>query len=129
MSACNALLPLLPLYLLQSPDWYDEAAVGAGLAASKAPRDQLFLISKIHPRDFGKDATMAAITRSLQHFNSSYLDMLLLHYPSCTPGTKCVPQPDKVWQDSWRALEDAVQTGLVHSIGEYHAWGPSSTLC
>eukprot|EP00878_Enallax_costatus_P008420 GHUV01008801.1.p1 GENE.GHUV01008801.1~~GHUV01008801.1.p1 ORF type:complete len:575 (+),score=160.71 GHUV01008801.1:1377-3101(+) len=101
----------------ESPDWYDEAQVGAGLAASKVPRDQLFLMSKIHPRDFGHAATLAAVKRSLGHYNTSYLDMLLLHYPSCTPGTQCVPQPERTWQQSWKTLEELVNAQLVRSIG------------
>lgn len=104
---------------LQSPDWYDEGQVGVGLAEAKVPREQLFLTSKIHPRDLGRNGTLAAVKRSLSHFKTTYLDLLLLHYPSCTPGTHCVPHPHKRWQDSWGALEELVAAKLVRSIGEY----------
>eukprot|EP00879_Flechtneria_rotunda_P018463 GHRR01019367.1.p1 GENE.GHRR01019367.1~~GHRR01019367.1.p1 ORF type:complete len:495 (+),score=162.62 GHRR01019367.1:249-1733(+) len=101
----------------ESPDWYKEDQVAAGLAAAKLPREQLFLISKIHPRDLGRNATLAAFKRSLAHFNTSYLNLLLLHYPSCSPGTNCVPLPHQSWQESWKALEELAKSGQVHSIG------------
>jgi diketogulonate reductase-like aldo/keto reductase len=63
--------------------------VGSGLAASKVPRDQLFITSKVHPRDLGYNATLAAAGRSLQKLRTTYLDLLLLHYPACFPGLWC----------------------------------------
>lgn len=92
--------------------------MGAGLAASKVPRDQLFLTSKIHPRDLGYNATLAAFSRALQHLRTTYLDLLLLHYPTCFPSANCIPAPHQTWQESWRALEHLVGQGKVRSIGE-----------
>jgi diketogulonate reductase-like aldo/keto reductase len=103
---------------LQSKDWYDEEAVGAGLAAAKVPREQLFLTSKIHPRDLGYDPTLAAAERALQHLRTSYLDLLLLHYPACFPGANCIPLTVHSWQKSWQALEHLVAQGKVRSVGE-----------
>jgi diketogulonate reductase-like aldo/keto reductase len=45
------------------------------------------------------------------------VDVLLLHYPGCSQGTNCVPTPTRRWQDSWRALEELVDQGVVHDIG------------
>lgn len=114
-------IPLLahPVHV-QSKDWYDEEAVGAGLAASRVPRDQLFLTSKIHPRDLGYNQTMEAFQRALQHLRTTYLDLLLLHYPTCFPSANCIPQVYHSWQRSWQALEDLVGQGKVRSIGK--AW-------
>jgi diketogulonate reductase-like aldo/keto reductase len=104
---------------LQSPDWYSEDQVGAGIAAAKVPREQLFITSKVHPRDLGRNATLAALKRSLAKLQTHYLDLFLLHYPSCSPGTNCVPHPHKRWQDSWKALEELQEAKLVRSIGEH----------
>ncbi|KAF8059205.1 XYL1 [Scenedesmus sp. PABB004] len=101
----------------ESPDWYSEPEVGAGLAAAKVPRESVFLTSKVHPRDLGRNATLAALKRSLSHLRTGYLDLLLLHYPACSPGTGCVPRPHQSWQESWRALEELVAAKLVRSIG------------
>jgi diketogulonate reductase-like aldo/keto reductase len=103
---------------MQSKDWYDEEAVGQGLAASKIPRDQLFLTSKIHPRDLGYNQTLAAFQRALQHLRTTYLDLLLLHYPACFPSANCIPLSQHSWQRSWQALEYLVGEGKVRSIGE-----------
>ncbi|WIA18309.1 hypothetical protein OEZ85_009774 [Tetradesmus obliquus] len=101
----------------ESPDWYSEDQVGVGIAAAKVPREQLFLTSKVHPRDLGRNATLAALRRSLAKLQTHYLDLFLLHYPSCSPGTNCVPHPHKRWQDSWKALEELQAAQLVRSIG------------
>lgn len=89
-----------------------------GIAAAKVPREQHFLTSKVHPRDLGRNATLAALRRSLAKLQTHYLDLFLLHYPSCSPGTNCVPHPHKRWQDSWKALEELQAAQLVRSIGE-----------
>jgi hypothetical protein len=97
-----------PCRCLQSKDWYDEEAVGSGLAASKIPRDQLFITSKVHPRDLGYNATLAAASRSLQKLRTTYLDLLLLHYPACFPGLYC----RDVYRQYSTVLHDAVH-GIV----------------
>lgn len=112
-------LLLLLLSLLQSPDWYSEDQVGAGIAAARLPRDQLFLVSKVHPRDFGRNGTLAACKRSINKLAAGYLDLLLLHYPFCTPGTNCITTPHMRWQDSWMALEELVAAKLTRSIGMF----------
>eukprot|EP00775_Hariotina_reticulata_P008779 gene8779-8957_t len=101
----------------ESKDWYREEDVGVGIAASGLPRDQLFLTSKLHPRDHGSNSSLEAFDRALGHLNTSYLDLFLLHYPSCFALTNCVPKPHHRWQDSWRALESLHKAGKVHSIG------------
>jgi diketogulonate reductase-like aldo/keto reductase len=108
----------MPSLCPQSKDWYDEEAVGKGLAASKVPREQLFLASKIHPRDLGYNQTLAAFERVLGHLKTTYLDLLLLHYPACFPGANCVPTVVHSWQKSWGALEGLVRQGKVRSIGK-----------
>jgi diketogulonate reductase-like aldo/keto reductase len=104
--------------LLQSKDWYREEDVGAGIAASGLPREQLFLTSKLHPRDHGYNSSLKAFERSLGHLNTSYLDLFLLHYPNCFAQTNCAPKPHNRWQDSWKALEAVHKAGKVHSIGK-----------
>lgn len=98
--------------------------MGKGLAASKVPREQLYLTSKIHPRDLGYNQTLAAFERVLGHLRTTYLDLLLLHYPACFPGANCVPMVWHSWQKSWGALEDLVRQGKVRSIGERPAPTP-----
>lgn len=60
----------------------NEAEVGEGLRASGLPRDEVFVTTKILPRDFGAGAFRAAADRSLRALGTDHIDLLLLHWPS-----------------------------------------------
>ncbi|KAG1666161.1 hypothetical protein FOA52_011573 [Chlamydomonas sp. UWO 241] len=99
-------------------EWYREDLVGAAVCASGMERGQLFLTTKVHPKDLGYDRTTAAFKRSLENLGTTYVDLLLLHYPRCWAG---LPGCDDaavsrdtagvLWKESWRALEDLYVTG------------------
>lgn len=110
----------------QAREWYREDMVGAAVAESKVPREKLFLVSKIHPRHLGFDATTAQLAVSLKELRTHFLDLLLLHYPECW-GDLCNGQrPEGTWQDSWRALEAMQRAGTVRSSA--FCYGRSSPL-
>ncbi|MBV7395728.1 aldo/keto reductase [Mameliella sediminis] len=60
----------------------NEAEVGEGLRASGTPREQVFVTTKILPRDFAAADFRAAAEKSLKTLNTDYIDLLLLHWPS-----------------------------------------------
>ncbi|MBY6160141.1 aldo/keto reductase [Mameliella alba] len=60
----------------------NEAEVGEGLRASGTPREQVFVTTKILPRDFAVADFRAAAEKSLKALNTDYIDLLLLHWPS-----------------------------------------------
>lgn len=93
--------------------------MGQAIAAAGVDRARLFLISKLHPKDLGYVETLAAFNQSLIELNTSYLDLFMLHYPSCVKGVvNCTLRPEQTWQNSWRALEALVAKKLVKSIGK-----------
>ena len=102
----------------QAAEWYDEAELGAAVNASAVPREQLFLTSKLHPRDLGEDSTLRAFPTSLTRLKTTYVDAFLLHYPRCF-GDLCPKggPPSGTWRDSWRALETLYERGEVRAIG------------
>jgi len=83
-----------------------------------ADRSKLFLTSKLHPRDLGESATLAAFPRSLERLHTTYLDSFMLHYPRCF-GDLChgKVEADGDWRGSWRALEALYERGVVRAIG------------
>lgn len=101
----------------QAPEWYREELVGLALSMSGINRREVFITTKVHPRDFGGRATMDAVMRSLSNLRTSYIDVVMLHYPHCW-GNLCGDKvPQGTWQDSWRALERLVDKGAIRCAG------------
>lgn len=100
----------------QAHEWYLEEEVGEAIEMAGANRSNLFLTSKLHPRDHGERSTLAAVPNSLRRLKTTYLDAFLLHYPQCF-GNLCSTQPEGTWRDSWRALEKLYDDGTLRAIG------------
>ena len=83
----------------------NEEGIGAALAATPVPREEIFLASKVWNDEQGYDATLAAFERSLERLGTEYLDLYLVHWPR--PETP----------DTWRALERLLAEGRVRAIG------------
>jgi diketogulonate reductase-like aldo/keto reductase len=65
---------------------------GARAAATPPPPPpppaRPFLVTKIHPRDLGYDATLQAARRALTELGVERVGLLLLHYPRCWDGVE-----------------------------------------
>lgn len=85
---------------------------------SPVPRDEIFVTTKVHPKDLGYQSTLDAFAASLQDLKTTYVDLLLLHYSHCY-GNICKKHPDGNWKDSWRALEHLVHAGKALAIGSF----------
>ena len=81
----------------------NEEEVGQAVRESGIPRKEIFVITKLYPNQFA-DAD-AAIDEALETLDIGYIDLMLLHHP----GTGDV--------EAYRAMERAVATGKVRSIG------------
>ncbi|CAI5952946.1 unnamed protein product, partial [Closterium sp. NIES-64] len=105
----------------QAREWYREDAVGAAIAQHNVSRNQLFLVSKLHPRHHGHAITRERFSDSLRDLRVPYLDLFLLHYPFCFPAicgdAGAAAATGAGWLDSWRALEELYQRGAVRAIG------------
>ena len=82
------------------------------------------IVSKLHPRDFGYHKAIRSIESTLKAFGTDYIDVFLLHSPSCWPEaneeapTSCVNQMEKnTWIDAYKGLEELYRIGKVKSIG------------
>jgi len=88
---------------------YDnERGVGAAVAESDVPRDELFITTKVWNTDQGYDSTLAAFDTSMDKLGLDQLDLYLIHWPT--------PARD-LYLDTWRALEKLQADGRVRSIG------------
>lgn len=83
--------------------YHNEAAVGRAVRDSGVPREEIFVITKIYPSQFGE--AEAAIELALETLDIGYIDMMLLHHPG----------EDDV--EAYRAMERYVAAGRIRSIG------------
>ena len=96
--------------------------MGHALNSSGIPRNEFFITTKLHPRDLGYESTKKAVATSLVNFATTYIDLVLLHYPRCFPGVCSQTEIHRTelsggWQAAWRALEDLLKLGSIRAIG------------
>ncbi|MFC0523353.1 aldo/keto reductase [Pontibacillus salicampi] len=84
----------------------NEEGVGAALAETSIPREELFVTTKVWNDEQGYQETLDAFERSMDKLGLDYLDLYLIHWP--VPGK---------YKESWRALEKLYQDGKVKAIG------------
>jgi len=101
----------------QATKWgYSEGDVGNAVLESGLPREEVFIQTKIFPEDLGYQSTLRAFQNSLTNLKTTWVDSLLIHKPRCW-GDVCKRAPEGTWQDSWRALEELYDQGVVKAIG------------
>ncbi len=90
------------------------AAIGHAVHANGMSREQVFITSKIWASHRSYEGVMTAFKDTLEQLKTSYLDMLLIHWPAAQGEPM-------IWQSqnagTWRALEDLYEERLVRVIG------------
>jgi diketogulonate reductase-like aldo/keto reductase len=88
--------------------YQNEAGVGAAIAASGIPRDELFVTTKVWNSEQGFEPAIASFEASMDRLGLDVLDLLLIHWPA--------PDLDR-YVDTWRAFEKLYAEGRVRAIG------------
>ncbi|MDX2375870.1 aldo/keto reductase [Microbacterium sp. LRZ72] len=86
----------------------NEEGVGAAIAASGIPRDELFVTTKLWNDRHEGDEPQKAIRESLAKLGLEYVDLYLVHWPT--------PANDN-YVEAWQALIAMRDAGLARSIG------------
>lgn len=87
---------------------YDnEAEVGRALRGSGVPRDEVFLTTKVRPRNFAPAALTRSVEESLTKLAVGHVDLLLLHWP----------RRDVPLEDTLGALHAVRERGLTRHVG------------
>ena len=86
----------------------NERGVGAAIAASGIPRDELFITTKLWNDQQGHEKALAAFYKSLDELALDHVDLYLIHWPA--------PAQD-LYVETWRAFEELLAGGRVRAIG------------
>ena len=114
-----------------------EHQVGSGIKRAIAEgivrREQMCAVTKVWVTNFTRDLVLRTAKESNDNLGLGYIDLLLMHYPTPSHDLPIV-NPDKlmprnpdgtvafhddidIYNETWRAMEELVDQGLVHSIG------------
>ena len=91
----------------------NEDSVGKAIKDSGIPRQDIFLTSKLWNVDHGYEEAKKALDASLDKLGVEYLDLYLIHWPN---PVKFRDDWQKRNADSWRAMEEALDTGKVRAM-------------
>jgi len=80
-------------------------------------RKDIFITSKLHPKDHGIDRCEEAVKKVLRDLDTEYLDLFLLHWPGVQKLDVRDPLNQKLRAESWSVLEKLYQENLLRSIG------------
>src|SRR6478752_10740905 len=86
----------------------NEKGVGAAIAASGIPRQEVFVTTKLWNEQQGFDSTLATFEMSLGRLGMEYVDLYLIHWP--------VPTEDR-FVETWKAFERISEQGGARTIG------------
>ncbi|XP_013421562.1 uncharacterized protein LOC106181661 [Lingula anatina] len=102
------------------PDDESEEILGTILASTPdVKREDVFIVVKVHPRNLGREKTIASVQRSLTRLKTDYIDLVLIKAPSCDGMKfKCEANDNRgTWKESWEALEELNEGGKIRSLG------------
>ncbi|OSD04729.1 Aldo/keto reductase [Trametes coccinea BRFM310] len=86
----------------------NEESLGAGIALSGAPREKLFVTTKVADLPEGK-TVRESFMESLARLQLDYVDLFLIHTPNRSLKGRL--------QEAWKELEQLQKEGLAKSIG------------
>lgn len=80
-------------------------------------REDIFITSKLSPRDQGTERCQQAVDNSLASLQVDYLDLFLIHWPGCQKLKPSDPANRELRSQSWETLEKLYKAGKVRAIG------------
>jgi len=105
--------------------YLNHRAIGKGIAEALrrgVKRSEIFVTTKISPTQYGYDSAAALVPHYLEELGLEYIDLLLMHFPSVpsfvtSPCKKEGKNAMECRQETWTALSEARNVGLVHNVG------------
>ena len=116
----------------------NEKEIGEVLKSSGIKREELWITSKVWNDSHGRDNVIASAKQSLKDLQLDYLDLYLVHWPfpnfhpphcdvtSRSPDAR--PYIHEEFMETWSAMEELVNMGLVRHIGTSNMTKPKMEL-
>lgn len=92
----------------------NEESVGRAIKKSGLNREDLYITTKLANPSHTHEDAQQSIKDSLEKLDLDYIDLYLIHWPNPVTSRH---EWKKRNADSWRAMEEAVDAGLIKSIG------------
>lgn len=109
IASCTSALKLGYRHIDTAQYYANELEVGQAVRDSGVPREDIYITTKImNPVDDSVDATLASVRASVEKIGLGYVDLFLIHSPSCGPAGRRI---------MWEALEKLKAEGATKSIG------------
>lgn len=89
-------------------NYENEGTVGAGIATSSVPREELIVTSKLPGRYQRREDALTTVEESLFRAGLDYIDLYLIHWPNPAQG---------LYVEAFEALLAAREAGLIRHVG------------
>lgn len=86
----------------------NEAEIGDALHTFDAPREEIFVTSKLNNGNHGREDALRSFDETLGKLGLDQLDLFLMHWPMPDVGD---------FVDTWRAMIEMYESGRVKAIG------------
>ena len=96
----------------------NESGVGKGISTYGVSRDKIFITSKVAAEHKTYESASNSIDETLHKMKLDYIDMMIIHSPQ--PWKEVNQSENRYFAENrqvWKAMEDAVETGKVRTIG------------
>ena len=86
----------------------NEESIGRAIKDSGVKREEIFITTKLYPKQIGYKSAKINLEQSLERFQTTYVDLYLIHWPS---------NNYLVNLHTWQAFEELYKEGKVRAIG------------
>jgi diketogulonate reductase-like aldo/keto reductase len=118
-AAMNALQKFGYTAIDTAHNYKNQPAIAKAIRDSGVAREKVFITSKV-PGSMSYQDTLATNELSLTELNTTYIDLMLVHFPCPSQPYNESKGSKKLRQVQWKAMEDFHRAGKARAIGVSH---------